>query len=151
MVLRVGCGVDVEARRVLVQVAFRQINANYVVDDEVVLLDEAWALLLDHRVVPQVRQGLKPIVKFLGRADLVRPVVDDVKIIEEEVACLGVRAHDEVVLSSLEEPLGLLLLEEDSALPDLIQLDDVARRVREFALAVVRDEHAPDWPSTERL
>ena len=54
------------------------------------------------------------------------PVSGKVKVVVEEVRCLCLTSDDEIILSLFEEPLGLLLLEENSAFLNLVQLDNVA-------------------------
>ena len=66
--------------------------------------------------------------------DLASPVVDQVEVDHEEVARLGLRPHDKVVLALFEEPLGLGLVEDETAFLDLVQFDDVARLVRKLTL-----------------
>ena len=53
------------------------------------------------------------------------PVSSKVKVIVEEVRCLCLRSHNEVILSLFEEPLGLLLLKQNAAFFNLVQLDNV--------------------------
>lgn len=52
--------------------------------------------------------------------DLSSPLGDHVKVVQEEVTSLINTSDDEVVLAFFEEPLGLALIEEETALFDLV-------------------------------
>jgi hypothetical protein len=67
-------------------------------------LDEVGVRLLNFGIVPQSCQTLEPIVELHGIVDLFRPVVHEVEIVHEKVACFVIRSYDEIVLAFFEEP-----------------------------------------------
>ena len=102
------CNIDVHLVRVLVQVAFGNIDANDVVHDEVKLFNVVWIPLLNHRIIPHIAESVFiPNVEPLSILNRSYPIGDKVKIVMKEVDSLCLRSHNPVVLSFLEEPLGL--------------------------------------------
>ena len=100
---------------------------------------------LDQGVVSLALEVLVPLVELLCKVDLPGPVVDEVEVLVAEPTGFGLRPDDEVVKAFLEEPLGLLVFEDDSALLDLVQLDHVAWRVRKLVLVFIGYQHSFDW------
>lgn len=80
--------IDLELDRILIEVAFRNSDGDNIVDNKVVLLDEVRTCLLNLGVVPQGCQALEPVVEGLCLGDLSCPVIDQVKVVHEEVAGL---------------------------------------------------------------
>ena len=142
-ILEIRVDINIERRLILIDVAFGNRDLDNVVDDVIILLERV-SLFLNLWVISQVRQLLEPVVELFGLVDLATPSVDQVEVVVEEVARFLLGPDDEVVLALLEEPFGLTLFEQHAAFFDLVQLDNVARRVRELALALVRYQHALD-------
>jgi hypothetical protein len=103
-VLGVSIHIDFQLRRVLVKITFRDCDTNNVINNEIVLLNEVRVRLLNLSVVSQSSQCLEPIIEFFGLGYFFGPVIYQIEIVHEEVRCLIVGSHDEIILAFLEEP-----------------------------------------------
>jgi hypothetical protein len=132
--------------RVLVQVAFRNIDANDVVHDEVKLFNVVWILLLDHRIISHIAESVFiPYIELLSIMNGSYPIGHKVKIVMKEVASLCLGSHNPVVLTFLEEPLGLTFFKQDTTFLNVIQLNEVALLLRKLTLVLVGDKYSLDW------
>lgn len=109
-----------------VEIAFWQIHTDYAVDNEVKFRDELRMIDLNQWIISLTLKIFVPFVKLLCKMDFFGPVSNQIQVFETKPAGLRFRSYNEVVKTSLEEPLGLLFLEYDSAFLDFIELDHVA-------------------------
>lgn len=107
-------------------------------------------ILLYFLIISYIGQILKPVEKFSSLMNFSGPLVNHIKIVQEEIACLIYWPHNKVILALLEEPLGLALVKKKPTLLNFIQLYYVARLMREFTLALVGDENSLNWIDVEK-
>lgn len=83
------CGhINVLLDRILVKVTLRNTHTDQAVNNEIILGDVLRELSLDFVVVPEVLKVLIPLVECLCVVDLSCPIVNQVKIVVAEIACL---------------------------------------------------------------
>ena len=77
--------------------------------------------------------------------NLFGPKLRQFKLIQEEIASLGIRSNNKVKLVALEKPLSLPFFNQDAAFLNLIEFDNIAGRVRILALVLIGYEDSFNW------